>query len=98
MIFLKNVSFQYKSSLPSVIKNFNLEIKDKEKILIAGKSGAGKTTISKILSGLIPKIEKGVLKGEIIPDDLSKKVGILLQDFESQLVTTSVKEELIFFH
>jgi len=96
MIELKNISFKYKTSLPYVLKDINFKINSKEKILIVGKNGAGKTTLSKIISGVIPILEKGILEGELINCDLSK-TGILFQDFEAQLVTTSVKEELIFF-
>ncbi len=97
MINLKEVSFKYNPNFPYVLKNINLSINPGDKILIAGKNGAGKTTLSKVLSGILPEIERGILEGKIFPEDLLKKTGILLQDFESQLVTTSVKEELIFF-
>ncbi|MCX7699150.1 MAG: energy-coupling factor ABC transporter ATP-binding protein [Candidatus Goldbacteria bacterium] len=107
MINLKNISFKYKQNLPYVIKNLNLCIDKKERILFAGKNGAGKTTISKIISGILPKIENGILEGEfflfninvknLTSKQIFEKVGILLQDFESQLVTTTVKEELIFY-
>jgi energy-coupling factor transport system ATP-binding protein len=107
MIHLKDISFKYKKDLPYVLKNININILNKEKILIAGPNGAGKTTLSKILSGILPKIENGVLKGDyffnnknvndLTCQEILKKTGILLQDFESQLVTTTVKEELIFY-
>lgn len=97
MIELKNISFKYRTNLPYVLENINFNINTKEKILIAGKNGAGKTTLSKIISGIIPSLEKGFLEGEIVKGNLSEKIGVLFQDFESQLVTTSVKEELIFF-
>jgi energy-coupling factor transporter ATP-binding protein EcfA2 len=107
MIELKNISFKYKNNLPSVLKNINLAIKPGEKILIAGKNGAGKTTLSKILSGLIPRVERGVLAGECLLNgkniqqceqkQVASEVSVLFQDFESQIVATSVKEELVFY-
>ncbi|MBP7792847.1 MAG: ABC transporter ATP-binding protein [Candidatus Goldbacteria bacterium] len=107
MINLQNIFFKYKQNLPYVLKNINVRIDEKEKVLIAGMNGAGKTTFSKIISGILPKIENGMLEGEYFlygrdtktekPKDLLDKIGILLQDFESQLVTSTVKEELVFY-
>ena len=51
-ILLKDVS--YFSLKKKIFKNLNFEINFKDKILVLGKSGSGKTTFLKILSGLIP--------------------------------------------
>jgi len=77
-IEFKNVSFGYEKDKP-VIKDFNLTVKAGQKTAILGKSGAGKTTLIKLLQGLyepdsgeilidgIPaaKIEKGLYKNSI---------------------------------
>lgn len=107
MIDIQNLSFRYKETLPHVLKDLNLSIKPGERILVAGKNGAGKTTFSKILSGLIPNPESGILEGVYkfngLPlKDLSRReiagnISILLQDFEAQIVSTSVREELLFY-
>ncbi|OGR27215.1 MAG: hypothetical protein A2277_04395 [Desulfobacterales bacterium RIFOXYA12_FULL_46_15] len=107
MIDIRNLSFRYKETLPHVLKNLNLSIKPGERILVAGKNGAGKTTFSKILSGLIPDSESGILEGVYKFNDLPLKdltrreiagnISILLQDFETQIVSTSVREELLFY-
>jgi energy-coupling factor transport system ATP-binding protein len=101
------LSFSYKRDLPCVLKDVNLTINKGEKILIAGKNGSGKTTLSKILSGLIPHAENGVflgscrLKGKELQQfsrlDIVKKISVLFQDFESQIVSTAVLEELLFY-
>ena len=107
MIDIRNLNFKYKETLPYVLKDLNLSIKPGERILVAGKNGAGKTTLSKILSGLIPGSENGVLEGVYkfngLPlKDLSRRkiagnISILLQDFEAQIVSTTVREELLFY-
>lgn len=51
-IHFKNVS--YFNSKKEIFKNLNCEINFKDKVLVLGKSGSGKTTFLKILSGLIP--------------------------------------------
>jgi energy-coupling factor transport system ATP-binding protein len=107
MIEIKDLSFKYKENLPPVLSNISLSIKPGEKVLIAGKNGAGKTTLSKILSGLIPCVESGVIEGtyeykgrpfrEYSRAEVVREFSILLQDFEAQIVSTSVREELMFY-
>ena len=107
MIRIESLKFRYAAGLPYVLNGVNLQVKKGEKILIAGRNGAGKTTLSKILSGLIPHVERkpyegtyeydGVPVRDIKYSEFVKKTAILLQDFEAQIVCTSVKEELIFY-
>jgi energy-coupling factor transport system ATP-binding protein len=90
-----------------VLRSINLSIGASEKVLVAGNNGAGKTTLSKILSGVIPHLEKGASEGEYLYKekkigeyrykDLVKEISILFQDFEAQIVSTSVREELLFY-
>ena len=68
LIHFKNVDYVYPKSNISAVKNLNFEIKKSEKIAFVGNVGSGKTTILKILCGiLIPKV------GEIYIDDVSFK-------------------------
>jgi len=107
MIEIENLSFRYKYANRPALNRINLKINKGEKILIAGKNGAGKTTLSKIISGIIPNTESGSIEGrylsggrdtkEIKYSDFVRKTAVLFQDFESQLIATSVKEELVFY-
>src|SRR5271157_1558110 len=107
MIELNNLNFRYKINTPPVLSDINFKINPGEKTLIAGKNGAGKTTLSKILSGIIPNVEKGKIKGQYLFQNrdinayeyknLVKNISILFQDFETQIISTSVKEELVFY-
>lgn len=51
-ITVSNISFGYAKLSPPIIKNFSLNIRPGEKIAIVGSSGSGKSTISKLISGL----------------------------------------------
>jgi len=46
-ILVRDLNFKYSNNL--ILKNINFEIKDREKVLLLGKSGTGKSTILKIL-------------------------------------------------
>lgn len=61
MIDLQNVSFQYADSNYGVT-NINLVIKAGECVVLTGKSGCGKTTITRLINGLAPKYYKGTKK------------------------------------
>jgi energy-coupling factor transport system ATP-binding protein len=107
MITLKNLSFRYQSNLPPVLNNVNLQINPGEKVLIVGKNGAGKSTLSKILGGLVPGVDSGVMDGEYFFEgkdigtfsrkEIAEKISLLFQDFEAQLVCSSVNEEMLFY-
>ena len=105
-ISFKNFSFRYRNLVAPTLKNINLEIKQGEKILIAGRSGSGKSTLMHCLNGLIPFAYNGEIEGDLLIDDMqpfkenvfeiSKKVGTILQDQDSQFIGLSVAEDVAF--
>ena len=67
MYELKNVSFHYANGEDAgAIKNINLSIKAGEAVLICGESGCGKTTLLRLLNGLIPNYFEGTLEGDVL--------------------------------
>ena len=65
MIELSDVSFSYEHSEQGVLDHVSLSIKPGECVLFCGESGCGKTTITRLLNGLIPHFYEGKLEGEV---------------------------------
>jgi energy-coupling factor transport system ATP-binding protein len=105
-IEFKNFSFRYKNLKEPTLENINLEIKDGEKVLITGQSGSGKSTLVHCINGLIPFAYPGEISGQLLIDgcepcnenifEISKKVGTILQDQDSQFIGLSVGEDVAF--
>ena len=106
-IALKNVSFSYAESLDdAVIKNLNFEIKSGECVVLVGESGCGKTTISKLINGLIPLYQSGTMAGDVLLGDkntadmtlaeISRHVGSVFQNPRSQFFNIDTDSEIAF--
>ena len=108
MIKLNNITFKYGSTNNdnAEVKNINLHIKKGECVLLCGKSGCGKTTITRILNGLCPIFFDGQLTGEYFLDGVNtqeltlNEVGIItgnvFQDPKSQFFCTNTTDEIVF--
>lgn len=106
-ITLKNVSFSYTDSLDNaVIKKLNFEIKSGECVVLVGESGCGKTTISKLINGLIPLYQSGTMAGDVLLGDkntadmtlaeISRHVGSVFQNPRSQFFNIDTDSEIAF--
>ena len=106
MIEFKNFGFKYNAQVDYTLRDINLKINPGEKVLIAGPSGCGKSTLIHCLNGLIPFALEGEREGTLTVDgkdtwdmsifELSKKVGTVLQDQDSQFIGLTVAEDLAF--
>ncbi|MCC3869600.1 ABC transporter ATP-binding protein [Terrisporobacter mayombei] len=106
MISFKNFSFKYNNVVDKTLKDINITIDKGEKVLMVGPSGSGKSTLSHCLNGLIPFSYNGEMEGSVIVDnikpyeeslsDISKKIGTIMQDQDSQFVGLSVGEDVAF--
>ncbi|MBF0362041.1 MAG: peptidase domain-containing ABC transporter [Oligoflexia bacterium] len=99
-IKLLNVSFQYASTERMLVKNLNVDFKAGECVAIIGKSGCGKTTLLKLMAGLLePKEGEIQVDGFNIRDigliDYRKNIGSVLQD--DLLFSGSINENISFF-
>lgn len=108
-IKIENLSYSYDEddgrTLP-VLKNISLDIKKGEYLAILGHNGSGKSTLAKLLNMiLVPTSGKIMVDGinitssELSEDDifeLRKKVGMVFQNPDNQLVATIVEEDVAF--
>lgn len=101
MLTFNQVYFYYKKDKP-LLENINFTIQQGEFVGIVGPNGCGKSTLAKLINGLLlPK--QGIIKLQNFdtknPDDLMnirQKIGLVFQNPEDQFITTSVLDEVIF--
>ena len=106
MISVKNLGFVYKNSKTAALDDINIEIADGDFVGITGTSGAGKTTFTFALNGIIPQKIKGDFYGAVTIDgvdtaehpaeEFARKVGEVFQDIDSQMVASVVEDEILF--
>lgn len=103
MIELKNIYFSY--FIPEkvdVLKNINLKINKGEFITIIGKNGSGKSTLGRLISFLLEPTSGEILldgkkvKNEIDYLELRKKIGMVFQNPDNQIVSQIVEEDIAF--
>jgi ATP-binding cassette subfamily B protein len=85
LIEFKNVWFRYSPNLPWVLQNINLKIYPGQKVAFVGKTGAGKTSIIKLMTRLYEVTSGEILVGgvnikDIAQDDLRAFIGTVHQD------------------
>jgi len=105
-IIVNNLTFTYAGAKNPSLKEINLEIKEGEFVLITGPTGAGKSTLIKCSTGLIPNVIEGEMKGEVWVRGLSTKehtmyelariIGAVFDDPDSQLFGATVEDTVAF--
>ncbi len=100
-----NLSYGYRKGA-HVLKNVDFQVNEGEAMGIIGLSGCGKTTLCYCLSGLIPHVMGGSMKGCVLLEGkstvemplphLSQNVGMVFQEPDNQIVTSTVEDELAF--
>ena len=100
VIDIKNFSYVYKST-KAVIENINLSIADNDFAAITGKNGCGKTTLLKSITGLLQPCGGDIfIHGKntknLSVSGISKDIGFVMQNPDTQLFSDSVYNEIAF--
>ena len=103
---LKHVTFQYANGSGGALNGLELTVAQGECVLLCGASGCGKTTVTRLLNGLIPHYCEGTLSGEVTVfgknirdtaiEDLAGEVGSVFQNPRSQFFCVDTTAELAF--
>ena len=106
MIEFENVSFSYTGQEHGGLHDINLKISDGECVLFCGRSGCGKTTITRLVNGLIPQFYQGELQGRVLVDgqeissrpmyQIAAKVGSVFQNPRTQFFNVDTDSEIAF--
>lgn len=104
-IIFRDFSYAYPGT-DKVLDNINLTIPKGSFAAVTGPSGAGKTSLCLAVCGVVPHYFGGSIAGEVLVagtktgdssmGELAATVGTVLEDYESQLVTITVAEEVAF--
>ncbi len=106
MIQLDHIYFTYGNSESGALRDVSLSVRKGDCILLCGSSGCGKTTITRLVNGLIPHFYEGECTGavsvcgmDVGTEELytiSKKVGSVFQNPRSQFFCLDTSSELAF--
>ncbi|WP_230977805.1 ABC transporter ATP-binding protein [Treponema vincentii] len=88
------------------IEGMSFDIRDGECVVLCGRSGAGKSTVLRLINGLAPAFYEGTLHGSVLvagrepasmpPEQRVQTFGVVFQDPRSQFFMNSVQDEIAF--
>jgi energy-coupling factor transport system ATP-binding protein len=103
---LRGLTFTYDRGEKPALIDVSLSLRRGELVVLMGRTGAGKSTLAKCINRTVPAFQTGTLRGGVSVlgrdldgvqvGDLAGEVGLVLQDFEAQLFSTDVVQEIAF--
>lgn len=101
LIEFKNVSFRYGEDSPWVLKDLSFEIYENEFVAIIGHNGSGKSTIAKLINGLLFPQEGEILINDVVVNeetiwDIRREIGMVFQNPDNQFVGATVQDDVAF--
>jgi energy-coupling factor transport system ATP-binding protein len=106
MIEIKDLWYTYPGRSEPTLKGINLRVEKGEFVLLTGPTGCGKSTLLKTLNGIIPHESGGLFSGSVKVKgietinsnqmEISKEVGLVFQNPDDQIFSTTVEDEVAF--
>lgn len=106
MIEVRNFSFRYRGASAPAVRDVSLSIPEGSFVGVTGAAGSGKSTLAYALNGIVPHCYRGDFFGSVLIDgrdtvetsltDISRIVGSVCQDIDSQMVSSVVEDEVLF--
>ena len=106
VLSFEGVSFRHRGADGDALGGIDLAIAPGETVALLGASGAGKSTLCLAANGLVPHFVRGVLRGRVLaagrdtrehpPRSFAADIGVVFQDFESQIFSSTVELEAAF--
>jgi len=106
MITFANVSLIYPHSTKTVLEDLSFTVTEGEFVLVMGSTGSGKSSLLRLINGLVPHHTGGILAGDIVvsgistrevkPGGLAHLIGIVGQNPLNGFVADRVEEEIAF--
>jgi len=106
VIKFSNVSLVYPTSTKTILEGLTFSIQEGEMVLVIGSTGTGKSSLLRLINGLVPHHTGGILAGDVSvdgistqlvrPGELAHLIGIVGQNPSTGFVTDTVEEELVF--
>ncbi len=103
VIEIKDLTYTYPGASGPTLDHMDLAVEKGDFLAIIGNNGCGKSTLCKIMNGLIPHFITGDMEGSVLVDgkdtktmsvgEIAGKVGYVYQDFENQIVRPTVLDD-----
>ena len=100
---IDGLTYTYPGASQPTLRNITLQIPQGDFLAVVGNNGCGKSTLCKVLNGLIPHFITGAMEGSVRVEGLdtresdvgtlAQKVGYVYQDFENQIVRPTVLDD-----
>ncbi|MEI9477170.1 MAG: energy-coupling factor transporter ATPase [Deltaproteobacteria bacterium] len=105
-ISIEDFTFRYRGREQPALQHVHAQAEEGTSVVVMGHGGAGKSSLCCALNGLIPGFFRGNFQGRVVVKgrevahhkvaEMSRVVGLVLQDFEAQLFSTNVELEMAF--